>query len=1091
MRKNHPTKKNMFTNMSRKFLSLCILFVFFVGSAYAQININAKNQTVRTIIKSIEQQSDFNFFFNEGIADLDKQVSVEIKNKNIDEALKQLFANVNIAYKKENKTIVLTPAQKVQATRTQASTAVRQSVLKGLVVDKQGVSIVGATVLVEGTGTGTITNIDGEFSIEAPTNGKISVSYIGYIAQTIDINNRSQIRIVLEENTKELEELVVVGYGVQRRQSVTGALQTVDATKLKTITTPNVENMLNGKAPGVFVSPGTGQPGSTGTIIIRGKSTINGSTDPLWVIDGVIVGSSAGALNPNDIESLTILKDAASTAIYGSQGANGVILVTTKRAKTEKLSVDASVRFGASSLNNGNFAVMNGAELYDYYSKFSNAEQISFPRWNADLRNSNYSWWDLATQTGITQEINVTVSGGGEKQRSLFSLGVYDETGSIKGYDFKRYNFRYKTDYNINKWLTIKPQIAASLRKIDDRQYSVTSMYSNLPWDSPFDADGKIVPHRSSLWVNSNSTNYLYDLQWNKSNSNTYEFNGNLDFDIRFTKWLTFSSVNNYRYSGYSSSSYADPRSSGASGVNGRINEYQSNTVRLYTNQLLRFNHSFGSHNISALAAYEFNSYWGKHISAAGTGFIPGFEILDVTAKPESVGGGISEWAVQSLLSNVNYDYQGKYMAQFSLRRDGASNFGNENKYGNFFSISGAWNVHNEAFFNLSWMDNLKLRASYGSVGNRPNMLYPQYDLYSVSQSYNGNPGALISQIGNKNLTWEKTYTTGFGVDMTLLNRLRVNIDLYDKNTSNLLYPVPISGVTGVTSIWQNVGVVNNKGIEFSIGADIIKTKELLWSVDINIGTNKNVVEKLYGTRPEIIVADGSGIAGAANKLLRPGLDADTWYLREWAGVNPDNGAPQWYKTVKDANGNETREITSKYAEANEVVHGAYTPDFYGGFSTNLNYKNFDLSANFGYSVGGTIYNYSRSEYDSDGAYSDRNQMKLHEGWNRWEKAGDIATHPVASYNNPSNANKSSTRYLENGDYFKLRNLAIGYNWNINKYDISNIRIFVSGENLFTITNYSGVDPEISPREGVITGTTSPSVYPAVRKFVLGLNVTL
>ena len=392
----------------------------------------------------------------------------------------------------------------------------------------------------------------------------------------------NRLNIILSEDTQQLEELVVVGYMVQRKESLTGSMQSLSSDKLKDITTPSVENMLNSKAPGVYVAPGSGQPGSAGTIVIRGKSTVNGSTDPLWVIDGVIVGSSPGSLNPADIESMTILKDAASTAIYGSQGANGVIVVTTKNPSADKLNVTFSAKAGITNLYKGNLQVMNGQELYDYYSSFSNKEEIVFPRWNPELRNANFDWWDLASQTGKIQEYNLSLSGGSEQLRSLVSVGVYQEEGAVKGYEYTRYNLLYKTDYRPADWITIKPFISGSRRDIDDRQYSVSAMYSALPWDSPFDEEGNIVGHYSDRWVNSNSTNYLYDLQYNFSNSATYEFMGNFDFDIKFTDWLTFSSVNNIKYNNHKSRTYTDPRSSAGEHVDGRINEYRTDMTRLY-----------------------------------------------------------------------------------------------------------------------------------------------------------------------------------------------------------------------------------------------------------------------------------------------------------------------------------------------------------------------------------------------------------------------------------------------------------------------------------------------------------------------------
>lgn len=526
--------------------------------------------------------------------------------------------------------------------------------------------------------------------------------------------------------------------------------------------------------------------------------------------------------------------------------------------------------------------------------------------------------------------------------------------------------------------------------------------------------------------------------------------------------------------------------------MKGRLEDYQSNTVRRYTNQLLRFNKVWGKHALNGVLAYEFNDYQGKAIKAIGTGFLSGFSVLDVAALPEKVGGSLSEWAVQSYLFNANYSYDNRYLGQVSFRRDGASNFGEGSKYGNFFSVSAGWNINREKWFHADWVDNLKLRTSYGTVGNRPTDLYPQYDLYSISTKYNGNSAALISQIGNDELTWEKTYTTGVGLDGSFFgDRLRFVFDYYYKYTSNILFKVPVSGLTGVTSRWQNVGEMSNKGIELTIGGDIIRTKDWTWSVEANLGHNKNKIKKLYGNNTEIIVSGGIGIAGEADKILRKGYDSDCFYMVEWAGVNPDTGAPQWYKHTKDENGNITgREITEKYEEADQVICDASTPKLFGGFNTSVRWKNLDLSAVFGYSIGGKIYNYSRQEYDSDGAYTDRNQMKLMDGWSRWEKPGDIATHPAASYNNSSNSNKASTRYLEDGDYLKLRSLTIGYNLALPKYFIQNMRIFFTGENLFTLTGYSGVDPEIPATDGKVLGSTGPGVYPSTRKFMFGLNLT-
>jgi len=976
-----------------------------------------------------------------------------------------------------------------------------KATVTGTIKDAKGSPIPGASVKVQGTNRTVSTNAEGYFSIEANVGDILIVSSISYTTREVTVTGVAMGNISLTESVETLDELVVVGYTVQKKESLTGALSTIKGSELKSVTSPNVQNMLAGKAPGLFVAPGSGQPGSVGAVVIRGQATLNGTTSPLWVIDGVIVGSSPGDLNPDDIEGLTVLKDAASTAIYGSQGANGVVIVTTKRAKAGQMIIDVSSKAGISTLTNGNLKVMDGAQLYDSFAAFENAGTISFPRWNSDLRNSNFDWWDLATQQGFNQNHNISLQGGTEKLQSFMSMGYYKESGAVKGYDFDRYNFRLNTVYKPYSWLTIKPTLVGARRGITDRQYSVTSMYSNLPWDSPFDADGNLVPHRSSDWVNSVSTNYLYDLQWNHSANNNYEFMGNFDFDINITKHLTFASVNNYRFNTYAASGYTDPRSNSGISVNGRITEYRSEYTRRYTNQILRYANNWGKHSLSALAGYEFNDYRSKSLDVYGTGLLPGFEVLDIVSKPERTKGGISEWAVQSLLFNSNYAYDGKYLAQLSLRRDGASNFGK--KYGNFFSLSAGWNINRESWFKADYINLLKLRAAYGTVGNRPSSLYPQYSLYAVNPAagYNGIPGLLISQIGNQNLTWEETYTSGVGVDLAAFNnRLRLNLDYYIKNTDNILYNVPISGLTGVTSIWQNVGKMRNQGIEIALGGDLIRKDNFTWSLDVNVGTNVNKLTDIYKTRnadgtysaKPIIRGDNSNIAGSASRILEVGLPIDTYYMREWAGVDPANGLPLWYKVTRDANGNETaRTTTSKYAEATQEKLDKASPDLFGGITTSLAWKKFDLNAVFGYSIGGKIYNYSRQEYDADGTYTDRNQMQLMDGWNRWQKPGDVATHPRARYGNQDLGNSASSRYLESSDFFRMRSLALGYNFDLKKYNVRNLRVFLSGENLFVITKYSGVDPEIPVTNGeTILFSAGPAVYPMTRKFILGLNVS-
>lgn len=980
-----------------------------------------------------------------------------------------------------------------------------QAKCTGTVLDDSGEPMIGATVKVVGNDKAVaVTDVNGQFSLNNIKPGStLSVSYIGYEDAKV-VWNGQPVTINLKAAASSLDEVVVMGYNVQTKESLTGALAVVKDDKLKDITSPSLTNMLNGKAAGVYVAPGGGQPGAGGAVVVRGQASLSGSTQPIWVIDGVIVGTSAGDLNPDDVASMTILKDAASTAIYGSDGANGVIVVTTKKGSDGTMNVSASVKLGISNLDRGNMSVHNGAELYDYFASMQDPgnKLAAIPLWTPELRNRNFDWWDNATHTGFAQDYHVSISGGTEKLRSYFSLGYYDESGAVKGYNFNKYSFRANIDFRPAKWISIRPTLQGSKRKIHDREYSVGSMYSSMPWDSPYmkdyDASSEelYTPHRYSGWWNASSTNWMRDLATgNYGKSDNYEFNGSFDFDIYFTPWLTFASTNSYRYNSYRLHRLTTPSSSSGEGVDGRIYDWQNTTIRKTTTQKLLINKDFGDkHKLNGLLAYEYKNNRYNYMNATGTGFVPGFDVLDVTALPEDVGGSITEWAVSSYFTKWNYMFDNRYLGEFSFRRDGASNLGK--RWGNLWSVSAGWVINRESWFNASWVDYLKLRASYGSIGNRPDALYPQYDLYSVGVKYDGQAGALISQIGNKDLTWERTNTFDVGFDANFFNeRLRAAFDFYIKNTDNVIYAVPVTGLVGVTTVTRNIGKMRNTGIELNLGGDIIVTRDWTWTMDLNLAHNKNELRDLFaqsngdGTfsvRP-VIVGDGSGIAGSIDRILEVGEPVDTYYGKEWAGVRPEDGKPLWYTTDEAGN----RVITDSYTKADNVKLGKMSPDLFGSFSTNLRWKDLDLNAVFGFSIGGKLFNYSRIEYDSDGAYTDRNQYKLQDSWSRWEKPGDIATHPRAVFQNSDQGNLASSRFLEDGDYLKLRTLTVGYTLPLpSNWGIRSARVSLSAENLFTITKYSGVDPEIPASEGKVMGTAA-TPYPSVRRFSLGLNLSL
>lgn len=949
--------------------------------------------------------------------------------------------------------------------------------IQGVVTDAgTGMPIPSANVLVKGTQNGAVTNFDGEFTIQAPLDAVLVISYLGYVEKEVPVSGQTQLKIALEQNVAALDEIIVVGYTSQKKSNVTSAVSSVDAEELKGVTSPNVAGLLQGKATGVQIVNGSGRPGAAPAINIRGISTINGSSSPLWVVDGVILHSPPN-LNPAVIESISVLKDASATALYGSRGANGVVVVTTKKGKSGESVITFSSKLGFSKFNQGNFDLMNSQQLYNYYQKFANQSQVP-ANVTKDVLGTDFNWIDNGTQTGVVQDYDLSFSGGSDKIRTFMSLGYFEETGTIKDYKYKQLNFRLNLEYEVTDKLTLKPKIAINSNQNHNQEGSRFEMNTYLPWDQPYAADGSLINPRDydGVWYGRNQRNYLYDLQWNYGEAKVFNLYGNFDFEYEITPYLTFISTNSINYYRSKGFNYTDPRSTAGEAEHGIIDQSAARRITRFTNQMLRYRNTFNGHNISALLAYEYNDYVYESVGATGTGIIPGSEILDVTANPKDVYGTKNEYALQSVLMNVNYSYESRYMAQVSLRYDGASNFGEDNKYGTFYSFSGGWNIHNESFFKSEVFNQLKLRASYGSVGNRPSELYPQYGLYSLSSSYSGIPAATPSQLENPDLGWEVSYQSNFGVDVRAFDRVSLSAEYYVKNTSDLLYFVALPAVTGYTGYWENIGGFKGQGFEASVSVDIFKPEaDFSWSVNANMGTFSNEVTELF---------EGQEI-DRGYKITQIGEDFNTWYMRKWLGVDPANGNPLW-EVIDPETGERSK--TSNYNEATKQIVGTSTPDMYGGFGTKMSYKGFYLNANFSFVSGGEILNLSRQLYDSDGAYPTFNQQVLQDGWSRWEKPGDIATHPKLIYGGNNNSNKPSSRYLEDGSYLRLRNVRIGYRFNtkvLEALHLTNLELYASGDNLFTITDFSGTDPEVGS-DGIYQ-----NLYPIPQRFVFGLNITI
>ena len=1031
-------------------MKMIVLFLFvfisgvFAGNANSQetkVSISKNNKPIREILGEIERQTDYLFVYSEKEVDVNQRKTVNVSQQRVADVLSSLFRSTNVGYAMEGHNIML------MAKTTQTDAAQQKRHITGVVKDIKGETIIGANIMIKGTGTGVSTNIDGGFSIEAATGDELIVSFIGYLTQTIKIDSQKTLNIKLLEDTKTLEEVVVVGYTVQTKSAVTGSVAVVKADKLKDVNTLEVGSMLQGKVSGVYVSGSSGEPGQASKIRIRGKGTLNSSVSPLWVVDGVIVGEDPG-LNPNEIDNISVLKDGSATALYGSRAANGVIVVTTKRGEYDANKYSVSVNAGVSLLSTGRLEMMNSQELYDYQKSWNNQSWFT-----EELLKHNTDWFKEASKPGLYTNANITYTGSSGRMRSFVMADYYREEGAIKDFTLDRFTFRSNNDVKFTDRFTMSTKISGSLSRTDSQQRSVYNTYLYLPWDFPYNEDGSIRSGQEQDWRGRDGINDMYDLQWNWSRSKKLTVDGTINFNYQITDWLRFESNNSIRYLSNRSESYTDKRSRSGQSDKGSLSNSNSLLTKQFTNQMIRFEKSFGKHKVNALGAYEYTRHFYESTSAEGRGIQPGREILDVTTGIKSIGGYKDAIATQSALFNANYDYDNRYMGQVSYRMDESSCFGKNNRMGHFFTVSGGWNIQNETFFESlrESVNQLKVRVSYGSLGNTPGAYYGHYPLYS-SMMYNDEVAYFPSQMGNADLSWEKCYTTNIGIDARFFDRFGVTIDLYNKNTSDLLYYAPLPNISGYTGQYKNVGAINNKGLEISLNADVIRTSKFQWTSDFNIGFNRNRVTELYGGKPEL-----KGL-----KRLEEGRDMDEWYLREWAGVDPANGSPLWYTT--DENGKRT--TTDSYNKADRVYCGSAAPKFTGGWMNSFSYKGFTLTANFDFVYGNLLYNQSRELLDSDGAYADYNSMKLKSGWKRWEKEGDIATHPKAINGGNKNSNKSSSRYLEKGNYFSLRNLSLGYSIPeklCGKLGLQRVNVSCSADNLFTLTPILGC---ISPIVG-------------------------
>lgn len=1098
-------KKTTYGRIKRCFISIYLLVsVFLVAEGYcsplyAADNRGTENEqrataarTVKEVFGFIEQNSNFVFLYSKDVkSELEKKISMNISGKKTEEILKELSSATGLDFKINDRQI--TVARKASEPRPQA---VNQEIkVTGQVFDDLGETVPGANVTLKGNSTvGTVTDLDGNFTLSVPQGSTLVVSFIGYALYEYVVKGTEKVVIKLAPDSQALDEVVVVGYGMQRKSSITGAIASVKSDKLKDVTTPSVANMLQGKVAGVVVTPTSGQPGAGVSIRVRGIGSIRGKQEPLWVIDGV-VGDALADLNPNDIESISILKDGSATALYGSRGANGVVQVTTKRATTGTSQISASAKFSISQLQKGHLEMMNGAEYYDYLvTAYTNAgtlaDQHSLQPY---LKDRNFDWWDYATQNALTQNYNVAYKYGNDKIKSYISGDYYTEDGAIKGYDYDRFTLRSNTDYVVNNRLTLKAKLAVSYREIFDQQMPL-NYTSYTPWDTPYDSQGNLktgkegrptkedapIADPRDYWYSDGNYNNIYNnqLNWSKSRKNAMDIG--FGFDYKLFDFLTFESNNKIGFSNSFGESYTDPKAIGQETLKGTIYNSTVNTRVIFANQMLRLLKTFADkHEINAYMFYEYNERRYYDNTGQASKMYQGNEILSDGASNPKVSGTKTEERDAAYLFNGNYSYDNKYLFQVMFRVDGSSRFGANKRWAPFWSIGGGWNMHEEEFIQkLGFINQLKPRISYGITGNQPGGAYEWVTKLSTTSEYGSNVALYSNYAGNPDLSWEETASLDFGLDIRLFDRVNIVFDAYSKKVKNLIYLKHLPAVTGYNRQTANNGKLENKGFEITVSPEIIKTKDWYWDMSFNLGYNKNKITQL---------PDGNEYTSQAVAVGYPYMN---WYLPEWAGVDAMTGRPLWFVTNEET-GEKT--VTGTYSKANSVLLNASpTPKFNGAIGTSLSWKGLSLNANFVFSAGAKIYNGMRAgALDRDAGRPSQPPMKLADGWNRWEKPGDKATHPQLIAGGNNGADQASTRYLENGDFFKLKSLTLAYSlpkgW-LKPLGLTSANISVGGENLFTITKYSGQDPEILFSSSY-NGSAGSLGYPTVRRFTVGLNV--
>ena len=968
----------------------------------------------------------------------------------------------------------------------------------GQVLDaSDGQPLIGVGVI-PSTGGGTITDYDGNYVIKVEKNASLTFSTLGYVSATEPVNGRTVINVSLSPDSEALDEVVVLGYTSQKKAELSSSVVSIEGEKLRDVSTPDVGNMLQGKVAGVVVMNGSGRPGENAEIRIRGTGSITAGAGPLYVVDGV----AGGSFNPNDIETLTVLKDASATALYGASASGGVIVITTKTGSQDRTDVEFKASAGIKRALTGRFHPMTSAELYEFTRTMTDASKFAtdYPE---TLLDQDFDWLGNCFKTGQVQNYYASASGKAGKVNYFLSVDHYYELGTAINTNMRKTSGRLNLSAPISDKLTMTLRLNyTNTHSQDEASYRLIEYsYYAMPWDIPYayDEEGNLTneyvytgekPIRDDngeKWWTQNPSNILHTEQYNYSKGHGDSLTGDLQFVWTATDWLTIVSMNRYDTSNSFYESYIDPRTYDGIATKGEYSNSDSESNGWGTTNIAKLHKLVNDHELSGTVGWEYGEGYVRAMGAAGENIPRGMRSLSVCAVPQDISGYDYRTRAWALLSQFQYSYLGKYVATASVRYDESSKFGPKNRGGYFPGASAAWLISREDFMqgnpNFSF---LKLRAGYGKTGN-DNIEYFKYqEIYNMKGKYNGSPVGYLQQLANPYLGWEDAYMASLGIDATFKNNWNMTVDFYNTINSNLLLEAPVNPTSGFFSAYRNVGKVRNVGMEIATDGTLFQSKDLRWDLSFNLGLNKNRVLEL----PEH--EDMEMVRGGVTQLLREGEDVYSWYMPKWVGVDKETGKPQWER-IDEKTGEVS--IVNSWDKATPQIVGVASPSFSGGVASTVHWKNFTLSANGNFIVGNKIYNQTRESMDHDGAYIGMNLMSIDNGlgWSRWKEVGDVATHPKPSSGRSDGSEKTSSRFLEDGSFFRVRNVTLSYNlpnkW-LESYHLSNARIYAAADNILTLSRFSGMDPEVRMDSDTYhhAGQYSQN-YPIPMTVVFGIDV--